>query len=79
MRRKPCVFKNVAAQMLSQGIDIPELSATSGIEYKSLCKKLNGAVRMTLDEAIRIYFALDRPMPMEHLFYKEDRKGRYVR
>ena len=71
MRRKPCVFKNVATQMLIQGIDITDLASETYIEYKSMCKKLNGDARMTIEEAISIYNVLNRAMPMEQLFSRE--------
>lgn len=71
MRRKPCVYKNLASQMLIQGIDIATLSNETYIEYKSMCKKLNGDARLTIDEAISIYEVLDRAMPMEKLFSRE--------
>ena len=57
--------------MLTQGIDITELASATYIEYKSMCKKLNGDARMTIEEAISIYNVLNRAMPMEQLFSRE--------
>ena len=58
MKRKPCVYKNIAAEMLMQDIDIATLSKRTYIEYKSMCKKLNGDARITIEEAISIFEVL---------------------
>lgn len=66
--RRPCVYKNLAAVMLMQNVDIMTLARKTYIDYKSMCKKLNGTVRITIEEAISIYDVLGRPMPVDKLF-----------
>ncbi len=71
MVRKPCVYKNLAAQMFMSDVSIAELAERTYIEYKSLCKKLNGDSKMTIEEAISIYDVLGHVMPMEKLFERQ--------
>ena len=68
MKRKPCVYQNIAAEMLMQHIDISTLSKMTFIDYKAMCKKLNGDSKVTIEEAISIYDALHRALPVEKLF-----------
>ena len=68
MKRKPCVYKNIAAEMLMQDIDIATLSKRTYIEDKSMCKKLNGDARITIEEAISIFEVLHKALPLEKLF-----------
>ena len=68
MKRKPCVYKNIAAEMLMQDIDIATLSKRTYIEFKSMCKKLNGDARITIEEAISIFEVLHKALPLEKLF-----------
>lgn len=71
MKRKPCVYKNIAAEMLMQNIDISTMSRLTYIEYKSLCKKLNGDARITIEEAISIFEVLHKALPIERLFERQ--------
>lgn len=68
MVRKPCVYKNLMKAMMIEGIKISELSEMTGIDYKSLCKRLNGDAKISIDEAIAIYEALNEPAPIQELF-----------
>lgn len=68
MKRKPCVYKNIAAEMLMQDIDIATLAKRTYIDYKSMCKKLNGDSRITIEEAISIYEVLHKALPVDKLF-----------
>ena len=72
MVRKPCVYKNLVIAMLIAGIHIIDLSEMTGIEYKALCKRLNGDAKLSIDEAISIYEALDESVPMHKLFARSD-------
>ena len=71
MVRKPCVYQNLSAQMFVLGISITDLAERTYIEYKALCKKLNGTSSVSVEEAIAIHEALDRCMPMEKLFERQ--------
>lgn len=75
MVRKPCVYRNLAAVMLMQGVDIISLSLMTFIDYKSMCKKLNGDARITVEEAILIYKVLGRVMPVDKLFERSEECG----
>ena len=68
MRRKRCIFPVVDATMFAKHMSIADLAEASGIEYKCLCKKLNGSAQLSLNQSISIYIALERPMPIEDLF-----------
>ena len=72
MVRKPCVYKKLVIAMITECVTISELAETAGIEYKSLCKRLNGDAKLSIEEAIAIYNALDRAYPMEKLFERND-------
>ena len=67
MKRKPCVYKNVAVSMMMLNMNIATLAQKTYTDYKSMCKKLNGDARITIEEAISIYNALDRLMPIEKM------------
>lgn len=71
MKRKPCVYPNIEEAMLSQGLDITRLSKKTYVDYKSMCKKLNGDSKITIEEAIMIHNALNKVMPIEALFAKQ--------
>lgn len=68
MVRKPCVYQNVSVVMLILEMKIDELASKTHINYKTLCRKLNGETAVTIEEAILIYDALGKPMPLEVLF-----------
>ena len=68
MKRKPCVYKNIAAEMLMQDIDIITMAKLTYIDYKAMCKKLNGDSRITIEEAISIYEVLHKALTVEKLF-----------
>ena len=72
MVRKPCVYKKLVIAMITECMKISELSELTGIEYKSLCKRLNGDAKLSIEEAIAIYNALDGAYPMEKLFARSD-------
>ena len=72
MVRKPCVYKNLVMAMFIANIRIVDLADMTGIEYKSLCKRLNGDAKLSIDEAILIYEALDEAVPMHKLFARSD-------
>ena len=71
MKRKPCVYKNIAAEMLMQDIDIATMAKRTYIDYKSMCKKLNGDSKITIEEAISIFEVLHRALPVEKLFERQ--------
>ena len=68
MQRKSCVYRNLVKAMMIDGINITDLSEITGIEYKGLCKRMNGDVKLTIDEALLIYYALDGIIPMNKMF-----------
>lgn len=68
MVRKPCVYENISVAMLELGMKIVDLAEKTHINYKVLCRKLNGETAVTIDEAISIHNALGKPMPLEVLF-----------
>ena len=68
IRRKPCVYPNVDLLMFLERMSITDLSQKSGIEYKSLCKKLNGTAKLSFKDGIAIYNSLDRLVPLERMF-----------
>ena len=72
MVRKPCVYKNLVMAMLIENVHIIDLSEMTGIEYKALCKRLNGDAKLSVEEAIAIYEALEEPVPMQKLFARSD-------
>lgn len=71
MVRKPCVYKNLAMEMFLQHMSINSLSKKTRINYKALCRKLNGETAMMLDEAIEIYKVIGKALPFEELFSRE--------
>ena len=68
MVRKPCVYQNISVAMLILEMKIDELANKTHINYKTLCRKLNGETAVTIEEAILIHDALGKPMPLEVLF-----------
>lgn len=66
--RRPCVYKHLAMTMFEQNISIAELAARTYIDYKALCRKLNGETKVTIEEAISIHEILNRALPIELLF-----------
>lgn len=68
MKSKPCVYQNVSVAMLILKMKIADLAEKTHIDYKSLCRKLNGETAVTIEEAIAIHTALGKPMPVEILF-----------
>ena len=71
MVRKPCVYENVSVAMFVAEMKISDLSNITHIGYKTLCRKLNGETAMTIEDAISIYEALGKPMPIQNLFSRE--------
>ena len=67
---KPCVYKNLAIQMLQQNVSRRKLSERTHTGYKSMCKKLNGDTAFTIEEAIAIHRVMNKAMPIEELFSK---------
>lgn len=68
MVRRPCVYKMLSIAMITEDVTISELADLAGIEYKALCKRLNGCAKISVDEAIAIYKALNCAYPIETLF-----------
>lgn len=68
VRRKRCVWPVVSCAMSMQAVTILDLSVMSGIEYKSLCRKLNGSAKLSFKEGVAIYEALQKPAPLDVLF-----------
>ena len=54
--------------MFDQNISIADLAARTYIDYKALCRKLNGETKVTIEEAIAIHEILHRVLPIETLF-----------
>lgn len=71
MVRKPCVYENVSVAMFVIKMKISDLADLTHIGYKTLCRKLNGETAMTIEDAIAIYEALGKPMPIQNLFSRE--------
>ena len=72
MVRKPCVYKSLMTAMMIDNIRITDLAEMTGIDYKSLCKRLNGDAKLSIEEAIAIYRAVKEVVPMEKLFARSD-------
>lgn len=62
------VYPQLAAQMAMKGWNGVTLSEKTGIEYQTLCRKLRGGSRMSLDEAKRIQAALNCGLTLDELF-----------
>lgn len=69
-RSKACVYKNLAIQMLLQNISRRKIAELTHINYKAICRKLNGETAISVDEAISIHEVLGKVMPIEELFSK---------
>ena len=71
MVRRPCVYKKLAMIMFMNNISICDLAKKSHMNYKTLCRKLNGDTAVTIEDAIDIHRILGNPMPIEELFSRE--------
>lgn len=66
------MFKNLRAEMVRKGIDVPKLAELIGMKPNALYSRLNGTTQLTFAEAVTIKQALGVDMPLEELF--EERK-----
>ena len=67
------MYRNVKAEMARRDMSIADLAEKLNCTSANLCKKLNGNVVLTFNEAKQIKNALGVDIPLEELFeeYKE--------
>ena len=68
---RPCAYKNLAIQMHHLELTRRKLAKRINMEYKSMCRKLNGDTAITIDEAIMIHEVVNKAIPIEELFSRE--------
>lgn len=70
-RGKYCVYKNLAVQMLFQHVTRKKIAEKLHLNYRALCRKLNGETSISIEEAIAIYNIMNKVIPMDELFSRE--------
>ncbi|MBR1619606.1 XRE family transcriptional regulator [bacterium] len=61
-------FKNLASEMVKNGIETSDIANLLGKTQKSVSQKLNGKIDLYMDEIIKIRNFLNPELSIEYLF-----------